>query len=336
MNTAVAEAAAGNRVSVGQSEDTVPAGGSRDESAWSEGTRARLVAALIDNAPTGALAEAHLQAAIAETVTRPGKLFRARLVFATTRAHGIDADTGLLLATAVEYFHLSSLLLDDLPCMDDAEMRRGHACVHRTHGEATAILAALAFINRAYALAGFALATQPGRVRMQAQACLDACLGTAGLVGGQARDLRFGASDRSAREVSRIALGKTGAMFWLGLLFPALLTAPGHAERRALEALCIYWSLAFQGLDDLHDVLTTSTDAGKTTGRDRALVRPNLAVALGVPAARRRIARLLTQAHREIKILAGMRPTWSYLQDFQTYFAGLAQDATGGATAAAA
>lgn len=296
---------------------------------WSDEVRQQLSAALIEHAPTGALAEAHLHAAITEAVLRPGKLVRARLVFATTTAHGIDPETALMLATAVEYFHLSSLLLDDLPCMDDAETRRGQACAHRVHGEATAILAALAFINRAYALAGFALADQPGAVRMQAQACLDACLGSAGLVGGQARDLRFATSDRSPREVSRIAMGKTGAMLWLGLLFPALLAAPGRAERRALEALCIYWSLAFQALDDLQDVLGTPIDAGKTTGRDRALVRPNLALAIGVPAARGRISRLLGQAERRLEQLFQLRPSWGYLQQFQDYFADIAAPIVG-------
>ncbi|HTO03347.1 MAG TPA: polyprenyl synthetase family protein [Opitutus sp.] len=288
---------------------------------WSAESRQKLTAALIEHAPTGPLAEAHLHAAISGTVSRPGKLVRARLVFSTTTAHGIDEETGLTLATAVEYFHLASLLLDDLPCMDDAVTRRGFPCVHQSHGEATAILTALALINRAYALVGFALATQPGAVRIQAQACLDACLGSAGLVGGQARDLRFAASDRSAREVSCIALGKTGAMLWLGLLFPALLVDPCAVERRALEALCVYWSLALQALDDVQDLFATSVAAGKTTGRDRALSRPNLAVTLGVPAAQNRINRLLSQAEKKLGLLISHRPVWNYLEQFQRYFA---------------
>ncbi len=303
---------------------------------WSESIWQKLTAALVENAPAGPLLESHLQAAITESVARPGKLIRARLAFATTAAHGISQDIGLTLATAVEYFHLSSLLLDDLPCMDDAATRRGQPCVHRVHGEATAILAALAYINRAYALVGFATATHPGVVRLQVQACLDACLGTAGLVGGQARDLRFAASDRSAREVSRIALGKTGAMLWLGLLLPALLAAPEREERRALESLAMYWGLAFQALDDVQDLLATPANAGKTTGRDRALTRPNLAVALGVPATLRRISRLVGQAERTLQELVALRPTWSYLDQFQHFFAEAAAPVTGKSAIAAA
>jgi geranylgeranyl diphosphate synthase type II len=293
----------------------------RSPSLWSAELGQEISSALLEHAPVGVGAESHLRSAIISVATRPGKLARARLVLGTTLAHGIDRDTGLSVATAIEYFHLSSLLLDDLPCMDDAAMRRGQACVHRTHGEATAILSALAFINRAYALVGFAFATQPGDVRLKAHACLDASLGWAGLIGGQARDLRFATSDRSVREASGIALGKTGTVFSLGLLLPALLARPDAGERRALERLCIYWSLAYQALDDLQDILATSVEAGKTTGRDAALVRPNIARSLGLSRTRDRIARLLGQSGRQIERLIGARPAWAYLEDFQRYLA---------------
>jgi geranylgeranyl pyrophosphate synthase len=131
------------------------------------------------------------------------------------------------------------------------------------------------------------------------------------------------------REVSRVAMAKTGTMFWLGLILPALLVAPDRTEARALEALCLYWGLAFQALDDLRDVLATSIDAGKTTGRDRALIRPNLAVTLGVPRARHRIQRLLAQADRKLEQLVQARPAWSYLEEFQRYFSDLAAPLAG-------
>lgn len=302
----------------------------------SDEARRKITDALLEHAPTGPLAEGSLHAAVTEAVARPGKLVRARLVLATTTAHGLDEEMGLTLAVAVEYFHLASLLLDDLPCMDNAMTRRGRPCTHVVHGDATALLAALAFINRAYALVGFTLATQPGVIRIQVQACLDACLGTAGLLGGQARDLRFAASDRSAAEVSRIAIGKTGAMLWLGLLLPSILAAPVREERRALEALCVYWSLAFQALDDVQDVLATSVEAGKTTGRDRDLTRPNLAMAIGVPETFRRIARLLAQAERRLASLTAIRPAWGYLEEFQRYLAEASAAGAGKSAEAAA
>ena len=280
-----------------------------------------LAQALIDHSPATARTEAHLRAVLDQVLGTPGKLVRARLVHAAASAHGLEAGAALQLATAVEYFHLASLLLDDLPCMDDAETRRGHPCVHRVHGDASTILAALALVNRAYALAGFALAGLPGFVRLQAQACLDACLGPSGLVGGQAADLRFAESDRSARTAGRIAAAKTGALFWLAVYLPALVSGPGARERRSLKALCIYWGLACQAIDDLGDVLATSVESGKTTGRDRALARPNLALALGVPAVRTRIARLNALAEREVDhLLASNAERYHYLAGFQRDF----------------
>lgn len=277
--------------------------------------------ALLDHSPATARTEPHLRAVLDHAIGTPGKRVRARLVQAAARAHGLDADASLQLATAVEYFHLSSLLLDDLPCMDDAQTRRGRPCAHRVHGEASTILAALALVNRAYALVGFALAGLPGFVRLQAQACLDACLGPSGLVGGQAADLRFAESDRSARTAGRIAAAKTGALFWLAVYLPALISGPGPRERRSLKALCVYWGLAFQAIDDLGDVLATSVESGKTTGRDRALTRPNLALALGVPAVRTRIARLSALAEREVANLFASDPKrYHYLAGFQQNF----------------
>lgn len=277
-----------------------------------------LVRALVEHSPATAQTEPNLRAVIDEAAARPGKLIRARLVHAAALAHGLDRAAALQLACAVEYFHLASLLLDDLPCMDGAETRRGRVCAHRIHGEAAAILAALALINRAYALAGIAFAGLPAWIRLQAQACLDASLGPAGLVGGQARDLRFAESDRSARTVGRIAAAKTGALFRLAVCLPVLPSAPAPREHRALKALCVYWGLAFQAIDDLGDVLATSVETGKTTGRDRALARPNLALAIGVPATRGRIGRLTAQAAREVGALVATDPArWGYLAGFQ-------------------
>lgn len=279
-----------------------------------------LASALVAFCPAGPSTEAHLRAVLDAAVGHPGKLVRARLARDGALGHGLGPDEALQLAGAVEYFHLASLLLDDLPCMDDAQMRRGEPCAHRVHGEASTILASLALINRAYALAGMAFVDQPGFVRVQAQACLDACLGAAGLVGGQARDLRFAEGERSVREIGRIALAKTGALFWLAIVLPSLPGDPSPAERRALRALCVYWGLAFQALDDLRDVLGSTVDTGKTTGRDRALQRPNLALALGVPATRARLSRLAALAECALAPLRRSGDRWAHLAEFQDGF----------------
>lgn len=278
----------------------------------------RIIFALREHAPAGAWADADLTAVLDQAIGNPGKLIRARLVHAAALTHGLDEEDALRLACAVEYYHIASLLLDDLPCMDDADLRRGMICAHRLHGEAPTILAALALINRSYALIGFALVNQPMSVRLPAMGCLDACLGLAGLVGGQARDLAFRQSDGSVREISRIAAAKTGSLFWLAVFFPALLAQPDFAEIHHLKALCLYWGLAFQALDDLGDVGAAGAmdTAGKTGGRDEELSRPNLAHAIGVPATVQRIGRLTGQADRALKALVGHRADWNYLNTF--------------------
>jgi len=276
----------------------------------------QLAAALVRHVSTGAGAEPRLKAALAHVTGQPGKLLRAELVFKAAVRHGLTVDAAERLACAVEYFHTASVVLDDLPCMDDATQRRGRTCVHRQHGDATAILASLALINRAYALINEVLAAQPRRVRVDALECLDRSLGAAGLVGGQAWDLAFARTDRSAGMVSRIAAEKTGALFALAILLPASLAKPRPAERRALRALCVYWGQLFQIADDLRDVMSSTFEAGKTTGRDRLLARPNLALALGLPAARVRMARLVAQSDRVLAELAARGGTrWAYLRE---------------------
>jgi len=275
-----------------------------------------LVRALREFAPLSPHGEAHLEAAVAQATSEPGKLVRARLAHTAARIHGLGEGEALQLACAVEYFHTASLLLDDLPCMDDAATRRGLPCVHKLHGEATAILASLALINRAYALLGFAFAEQPLAVRLQAMACVDGCLGPAGLVGGQAADLRHAETGGGARAVAKIAAAKTGALFWMAVFLPALPARAEAAERRDLKRLCVYWGLAFQAIDDLGDVLNSQSEAGKSTGRDALLERPNLALVLGVPAARARVERLARLADAATLRLEARGARWSYLRTF--------------------
>lgn len=292
-------------------------------------SRESLLEALRAYRPASVHCEHHLDAALTQAVAHPGKLVRAQLAADAAQQHGLAESSALQLACAIEYYHTASLLLDDLPCMDDAATRRGQPCVHRQHGDATAILAALALINRAYTLIGLAMVEQTPEVRLAAQLCVDASLGVNGLVGGQAADLRFGESDRSARHIGRVAVAKTGALFTLAVVLPALAAQPDATERRLLHALRLYWGLAFQIADDLGDLLSNPIQAGKTTGRDRALTRPNLALALGVPRTQRRLRKLIALAGRTTERLASRDAArWSYLQRFHlNYFAAPAESA---------
>jgi geranylgeranyl pyrophosphate synthase len=274
------------------------------------------------HAPALAGLEPRLHGVLADSLAHPGSLFRLRLVLALGRAQNLDEEIAGRLAAAVEFYHTASLLLDDLPCMDDAAERRGRPCVHRLHGEAATILGALAFINRGYALVAEATTALPFHLRREAARTLDLCLGPAGLVGGQALDLAFPDSPRSPRAVGRAALGKTTAMLRLALELPALAAGASPLERRQLHRLAVYWGLLYQGLDDLRDLsLAAATGAAKTAGRDSALGRPNLALAAGLPLALHRLRRLERLASAAIRELVACGRFWSVLQLFHRQLA---------------
>ena len=274
---------------------------------------ARLLAA---NTPGEATTEPVLSDALAKAVANPGRMVRAGLVMAAAQGHGLNGSTAEQLACALEYWHQASLILDDLPCMDDANLRRGLPCLHRTHGESTAILTALSLINRAYALVQRAFLPESMEVREQACELVDAALGAAGILCGQAWDLSFSRGLRAPREVGRIAWRKTGALLGLAISLPLLPSGAWPRERRALHALGVYWALAYQAMDDLLDVAAPAGGSGKTAGRDAVLSRPNLTIALGAPLTRRRIARLLGLADRQVQQLRERDLKWSYLADW--------------------
>ena len=134
-------------------------------------------------------------------------MVRAQMVYAVGNRYGISPGNARKLAIAIEYFHTTSLIFDDLPGMDDAAKRRGAPCLHRTHGEATAILAALGLVNRAYALAWQVILSAPKAQAKVAGDYLEKCLGVAG---GSEWPKPGSALRPPAREGARAAQGGTG------------------------------------------------------------------------------------------------------------------------------
>lgn len=268
-----------------------------------------------------------LRALIGETLENPGGLVRLKLGLITGHALGLDAEASRRLSVSFEYFHTASLLLDDLPCMDDAHERRGRPCPHLVHGEATAILGAMAFINRAYALAWSALDTAPASRRSAAAAHLERCLGESGILDGQCMDLRFAETDRSPCSVARVALGKTVALLRLVLVTPALLTTTADRERKLLDRLSVYWGLAYQIADDWTDV-AASRASGKTAERDAALGRPNYLLAAGAVSTLSRLDHLLRHTQETVERLTRERPAWQCLRDLVTQMVDATADRT--------
>lgn len=158
--------------------------------------------------PLPAALEPHFEGSLRYVLDNPGSLIRPRLVYQMATAYGLDTYAARELATALEYFHTASLLFDDLPCMDDARERRNVLCTHLLFGEESAILTALALINRAYALTWRAVAGFPRSVQDRALAFVEDCLGVGGLLNGQSFDLHYASSPRTLETTEHVALGK--------------------------------------------------------------------------------------------------------------------------------
>ncbi len=264
--------------------------------------------------PAGPGVEPHLRGVLQDALRHPGSLVRAQLAYGILRRREVAAEAARAVAVAIEYFHTSSLLFDDLPSMDDAEERRGHPCPHLVHGEAAATLGALALITRAYALLWQVIGELPPARRRRAADLVAACLGVDGILNGQAHDLYFAGGGE--RRVLAVAEGKTVSLIRLTLLLPAIVAGLGAVERRRLDRLATVWGLSYQILDDFKDHLMSAEETGKSTLRDGALGRPNLPHALGTEQALEKLEALLAEGRELLtRLAAGER--WSQLESLQ-------------------
>jgi len=257
-------------------------------------------------------------AALRHLLHNPGSMVRPRLVYRVAESYKFDVASARDLAIALEYFHTASLVFDDLPCMDNATARRGVACVHVRFGEASAILAALALINRAYALAWKAISACPRPMQIEAMNYLEQRLGVNGLLNGQSMDLNYARLPHDRETTERVACGKTVSLIRLTLVLPALLGGASQREIQLLERVALCWGLGYQIVDDLKDVLQTSAESGKTASRDLHLNRPNIAHAIGIDPAVARLTRLIHAGDRTLDHLLEFRPRLGFLGRLRT------------------
>lgn len=222
-----------------------------------------------------------LSLAMRHMLLAPAKRARGLLVVVSTAHHGGAFERGGPGAVAVEMVHAASLILDDLPAMDDAAMRRGRPATHRLFGEATAILAAIALMSRAFGVIAEDDGAAPAQ-RIAASAVLSDAVGLGGMVGGQAGDIAW-AGTPDAALVDAIHRGKTASLFAASAELGAI-AADADAATRATAAACgLSLGLALQAYDDVLDATGDTARAGKTTGQD-GVRRPSLVAALGLPA----------------------------------------------------
>jgi geranylgeranyl diphosphate synthase type II len=272
-----------------------------------------LKAALAEYLPLPADTESHLKAALESVLFNPGSLVRPEIVANMFAAYDLPEEHAAELGIALEYFHTASLLFDDLPCMDDALERRGAPCTHVQFGEAEAILAALALINKAYGLTWKAIAGC-GANQSIALAYVEQYLGIGGLLNGQSMDLNYATNVHDQKTTERIAIGKTVSLIRLTLVLPGILGGASADELQLLERVAICWGLSYQIVDDLKDVLQTPAESGKTVSRDASLGRPNIVLVVGVVNAVERLTRLIAIGDWMLRRLVRHRPGVAFLQ----------------------
>ena len=212
--------------------------------------------------------------------------------------------------------HCYSLVHDDLPAMDNDDLRRGRPTVHKEYDDATAILAGDALLTHAFALLADPTCHPDPAVRIALVTELAAGSGAGGMVGGQMRDIEGEAGGLSADEISTMQAMKTGALIRASVRMGAIL---GGADARALSVLTLYAELAgraFQLADDILDVTATPEAMGKATGKDAALGKQTLVATLGLDGARARLNQTVSEALSALRTFGpkadGLRATVRY------------------------
>jgi geranylgeranyl diphosphate synthase type II len=270
-------------------------------------------AALRRLAPVGA--SPRVEAAIETSLFAPAKRLRPILALLVADVLRGDPESVLPAGCAIEMVHTASLVLDDLPCMDDAETRRGRPTCHRQHGEANAILAAFALLNRAFELLAHGWPDGPDAAARAAIAAeLARAVGLDGMIAGQAQDLASTDQTIDFATLEFIHSRKTGALFMASADLGALAAKARPAERTAVVAYAKNLGLAFQIVDDLIDVTGGEGEAGKDVGKD--LKKTTFVSFSGVEGARALAAELIAASE---EALAGFGPRAQPLRDLARY-----------------
>ncbi|TZG25064.1 polyprenyl synthetase family protein [Sphingomonas montanisoli] len=225
-----------------------------------------------------------------------GKRLRPLLVCAAADLFAVDRDCALRVGTAIEAIHCYSLIHDDLPAMDDDDLRRGKPTVHKAFDEATAILAGDAFQALAFEILADEATHSDPFVRSELVAGLARAAGASGMVGGQALDIAAPGSEQDEKSVTRLQHLKTGALIAFSVEAGAILGRLAPEGRLKLRSFAQDVGLAFQIADDLLDAEGDADTVGKAVGKDADAGKATLLSLLGADRARAQATMLVDQA----------------------------------------
>jgi geranylgeranyl diphosphate synthase type II len=268
-----------------------------DFSALTRALKQQVDAALDEYAKYSPDCPTHLAEAIRHSLLAPGKRLRPLLVLMSCQACGCDSRQALPAACAVEMVHTYSLIHDDLPAMDDDDMRRGRPSCHAKFGEATAILAGDALLAQAFEVLA---AIQPPEVAARCCAELAQAAGACNLVGGQEDDLKAEFAGMGIEQLHRIHRRKTGALIRASLRLGGVIGRAGEVQLTALATYGEKLGLAFQIVDDLLDLQGNEAALGKRAGKDSQHGKLTFPAVLGSEESRRRAEALIDEAIRAL------------------------------------
>ncbi|OBQ69727.1 polyprenyl synthetase family protein [Mesorhizobium erdmanii] len=258
-----------------------------------------LLRRLLDDRPlSGEIARPdRLMAAMRHGVLNGGKRLRPFLVMESAALFSADGEAALRVAAALECVHCYSLIHDDLPAMDDDDLRRGQPTVHKAFDEATAILAGDALLTLAFDITAGEATVLPAERRAALVLALARAAGAGGMVGGQKLDLEAEQTPPDEAGIIRLQAMKTGALIRFACEAGAIIAGAPADERERLAEFGSAIGLAFQLADDLLDLTADASQMGKATGKDAAAGKGTLVALHGANWARSQLNGLVGQAH---------------------------------------
>ena len=256
--------------------------------------------AIIESLPSGDDGQREVVRAMKYSLANGGKRLRPILVLEFCKMCGGDYREAIPLACAIEYVHTYSLIHDDLPCMDDDDMRRGEPSCHVVFGQATALLAGDALLTHAFDLISNSDLSDDKKVK--AVSLLSQNAGVGGMIGGQVLDLKFENQDPSLTDILTIHKLKTGALISAACILGCIAAGASDKQIQAASRYAYYLGIAFQIKDDLLDVEGDEEELGKPVGSDAKNDKTTYVTLVGEKKAERDVRKLTQSALGQLDI----------------------------------
>ena len=266
--------------------------------------------------PSGDIPPKNLHQAMNYSVMNGGKRIRPLLTFASAQSLKVDPKKLMPAAAAIEFLHCFSLVHDDLPCMDDDDLRRGHPSTHKVYGEAAAILAADALLSLSFEI----LATDysfggTSSINTSLISLISSATGSSGITGGQQLDLNAEENIIEQSEVEHIYRQKTGKLLRACILAPTCFIEISLEKKTALERYVDALGLAFQIKDDVLEAEGSSQIIGKSSKSDIKKQKASFPIIFGLDISKKRIHELLDLAQNEISIFGDNAQPLKYMAE---------------------